>query len=78
MEVNLIYKNIVQLIKLITSNESKFLMTTSLKDIDGLDSISYLKLIIVIEKHYKIKFSIFEINNFKNVKDICIAIHKNF
>ena len=48
----------------------------SSKDIEEWDSITYVQLIVVIEKYFKIKFTALEVQNFKNVGEICESIIK--
>ncbi|MFA6923525.1 MAG: acyl carrier protein [Bacteroidales bacterium] len=49
---------------------------TTAKDIEEWDSITYIQLIVAIEKHFKIKFTSIEVSNFKNVGEMCETIIK--
>ena len=49
---------------------------TSAKDIDEWDSLAQIKLISRIEKEYKLRFNIKEINNLKNVGEMIDLIEK--
>jgi len=43
---------------------------TSAKDVDGWDSLSHIRLILTVERAFKIKFSTSEIGSMKNVGDL--------
>ena len=47
----------------------------SAKDVDGWDSLTHIRLILTIEKAFKIKFSTSEIGKLENVGDL-VAIMK--
>jgi acyl carrier protein len=42
----------------------------SAKDVDGWDSLTHIRLILTIERAFKIKFSTSEIGKLKNVGDL--------
>jgi acyl carrier protein len=42
----------------------------SAKDVDGWDSLSHIRLILTIEKSFKIKFSTAEVGTLENVGDL--------
>lgn len=46
----------------------------SAKDVDGWDSLSHIRLILTIEKAFKIKFSTSEIGKLENVGDLVSLI----
>lgn len=46
----------------------------SAKDVDGWDSLSHIRLIITIEKSFKIKFSTSEISKLEQVGDLVAII----
>ena len=54
----------------------KLKKTTSAKDISNWDSINNLKLIIILEKEFKIKFDPDEIVEIKNVGELIKSIEK--
>ncbi|MBC7388472.1 MAG: acyl carrier protein [Opitutaceae bacterium] len=47
---------------------------TTPNDIPEWDSVNHLILLHAIEEHYKIKFDLAEMINFRNVGDICESI----
>jgi acyl carrier protein len=47
---------------------------TTTADIDAWDSLNHIQMITAVEKHYKIRFSLNELLNFKNVGDLCRSI----
>jgi acyl carrier protein len=46
----------------------------SAKDVDGWDSLTHIRLMLTVEKAFKIKFSTSEIGNLKNVSDLVALI----
>jgi acyl carrier protein len=44
------------------------------KDVDGWDSLAHIRLIVTIEKAFKIKFSASEIGRLENVGDLAALI----
>jgi acyl carrier protein len=46
-------------------------------DVDGWDSLTHIRLILTIEKEFKIKFSTTEIGKMKNVGDLVALIKSN-
>ena len=47
---------------------------TTANEIADWDSVNHLILLHAIEEHYKIKFELGEIINFRSVGDICLSI----
>jgi acyl carrier protein len=46
----------------------------SAKDVDGWDSLSHIRLILTVEKAFKVKFSTSEIGKLENVGDLVALI----
>jgi len=44
------------------------------KDVDGWDSLTHIRLMLTVERAFKIKFSTSEIGNLKNVGDLVALI----
>ena len=49
--------------------------TTTANDVDGWDSLTHIRLIVTIEKQFKIKFTSKEILSWKNVREMVDAIY---
>jgi acyl carrier protein len=45
------------------------------EDVDGWDSISHIRLIVSIEKQFKVKFTNVEVEKFRNVGDLLKGIN---
>tara|TARA_B100000686_G_C16747175_1_gene950184 strand:- start:1597 stop:1839 length:243 start_codon:yes stop_codon:yes gene_type:complete len=70
-----IYSKICKIFEdIFDTNKFKLKKTTSAKDISNWDSINNLKLIIVIEKEFKIKFDPDEIVEIRNVGELIQSI----
>jgi acyl carrier protein len=44
--------------------------TTTAQDVDGWNSLAHIRLVVSIEKAFKLRFSAAEIGNLKNVGDV--------
>ena len=75
--MNNILKKIKKIFQLIFDDKNlKISKKTSAKDIDEWDSLAQIKLISRIEKDFKLRFNIKEINNLKNVGEMIDLIEK--
>lgn len=75
--MNNILKKINKIFQLIFDDKNlKISKKTSAKDIDEWDSLAQIKLISRIEKDFKLRFNIKEINNLKNVGEMIDLIEK--
>jgi acyl carrier protein len=49
---------------------------TTTSDIEAWDSLNHIQMITAVEKHYKIRFELNDLLNFKNVGDLCRGIQR--
>jgi acyl carrier protein len=71
MEESQIYARLTQIFEDVFDDDSiQVTPTLSAKDVDGWDSLSHIRLILTIEKAFKIKFSTSEIGKLENVGDL--------
>ena len=49
---------------------------TTAADVDEWDSLNHIQIVVAIEKHFKIKFTTQEIQQWKNVGEICDSVLK--
>jgi acyl carrier protein len=69
-EVNDIFIDVLDNEAIILTSE------TSSNDIDEWDSLNHTQLVVAIEKHFKQRFTTSEVQNWKNVREICESIIK--
>lgn len=70
-----ILKDLNVIFKKVFDNEDLIITaTTTASEVEEWDSLSYIHLIVAIEKHFKIKFMAAEIQYFKHVGDMIVAI----
>jgi acyl carrier protein len=50
--------------------------STTAEDVDEWDSLSHIRLMVAIEKHYKVRFSTTEIESLQNVGDLVNLIDR--
>ena len=76
METEEILRELDTIFRDILKNENIALTPeTTAKDVEGWDSLTNMRLITAIEKHYTIRFGLREILKFKHVGDLCASIH---
>ena len=74
-ELNTILKKMNDIfIDVLENNEIKINYETSANDIDEWDSLSHIALVVTIEKAFHVKFTAKEIQDFKNVGEMCEGI----
>ena len=77
MDFNEILKQVNDIfIDVLDNDKIRLTPDTSAKDIEEWDSLNHIQLIVAIEKKFKIRFNSSEINNWKNVGELCAAIEK--
>ena len=75
METEEILRELDTIFRDILKNENIALTpATTAKDVEGWDSLTNMRLITAIEKHYNIRFGLREIPKFKHVGDLCASI----
>ena len=75
METEEILRELDTIFRDILKNENIALTpATTAKDVEGWDSLTNMRLITAIEKHYNIRCGLREILKFKHVGDLCASI----
>ena len=75
METEEILRELDTIFRDILKNENIALTpATTAKDVEGWDSLTNMRLITALEKHYNIRFGLREILKFKHVGDLCASI----
>lgn len=70
-----IYARLVEIFEDVFDEDSiKLTPDLSAKDVDGWDSLTHIRLILSIERAFKIKFSTSEISQLENVGDLVAVI----
>ena len=49
---------------------------TRAEDVEAWDSLNHIQMITAVEKHFKIRFKLHDLLNFKDVGDLCMGIQK--
>lgn len=68
------YARLTGIFKDIFDDEITVTPELSAKDVDGWDSLTHIRLILTIEKAFKIKFSTSEISRMEKVGDLVVLI----
>ena len=75
MEQDAILKDLNNIfIKVFEDDSIQLNENTTTADIEAWDSLNHIQMITAVEKHYKIRFNLNELLNFKNVGDLCRSI----
>jgi acyl carrier protein len=75
MDEQQIYARLAELFEDVFDDDSiQVTPDLSAKDVDGWDSLSHIRLILTVEKAFKIKFSTSEIGKLENVGDLAALI----
>ena len=70
-----ILKQVNDVFKDVLDNDSiNIRENTTADDVEEWDSLSHIQLVVAVEKYFKIRFTSSEINNFKNVGEMCLGI----
>ncbi len=74
MDQSSIYARLTQIFEDVFEESPQLNPKLSAKDVDGWDSLTHIRLLLTIEKAFKIKFSTSEIASLKNVGDLVALI----
>lgn len=75
MEVEEIIKQVNKIFIDVLDNEDLTIHSaTTASDVEEWDSLTHIQLVVAIEKYFKIRFTSSEIQGFKNVGEMCLAI----
>jgi acyl carrier protein len=69
-----IYARMTEIFQDVFDEDSIEVTELSAKDVDGWDSLTHIRLILTVEKEFKIKFTTSEIGKFENVGDLVTLI----
>lgn len=61
-------------IDILDNDEIILVEETTAEDIEEWDSLTHIQLIVAIEKHFKIRFTASEIEQYKNVGEMCQGV----
>lgn len=62
--LNTIFRDVLQ------DDELQLTMTTTASDVDGWDSLTHVRLVLTVEREFRVKLSAAEIGRLKNVGDL--------
>jgi acyl carrier protein len=69
-EVKTIFKDVLD------NDDLNINFNTKAEDVEEWDSLSHIQLIVQIEKHFKVKFQVSEIREWKNVGEMIACIQR--
>ena len=76
MDEQMIYARLVDIFQDVFDDDSiRVTPELSAKEVDGWDSLTHIRLMLTVEKAFKIKFSIPEIGKLQNVGDLVMLIN---
>jgi acyl carrier protein len=71
MDDAIIYERLSNIFHDIFDDDSIVVIPTlSAQDVDGWDSLTHIRLLLTVEKSFKVKFTTTEINNLENVQGL--------
>lgn len=62
-------------IDVLDNGDIRLSLDSTANDVEDWDSLTHIQLVVAIEKHFKIRFTAAEIQQWKTVGDMCIAIN---
>jgi len=75
MEKNDIIRQVNEIFKDVLDNDDLVIdENTSARDVEEWDSLNHIQLVVAIEKHFKVRFTTQEIQNWKNVGEMTETI----
>jgi acyl carrier protein len=74
MEDPEIYSRLTDILKKVFDDDIKVTPDLSAKDVDGWDSLTHIRLIMTVERAFKVKFSVSEIGKLENVGSLAALI----
>jgi len=74
MEQQEIYTRLTDIFKKVFDDDIKLTPDLSAKDVDGWDSLTHIRLIMTVEKAFKMRFSTSEIGKLENVGSLAALI----
>lgn len=74
MDDDEIYSRLSDVFASVFDDDVELTPQLSAKDVDGWDSLTHIRLILSVEKAFKVKFSNSEIGNLKNVGELVALI----
>lgn len=77
MDINTVISEVNTIFKDVLDNENiEINNNTTANEVEEWDSLTHIQLVVAIEKYFKIRFTSAEIQNFKNVGEMCESILK--